>query len=180
MNQRKIAILSVCLSLAFLLLVSTSMLNVNNKMMVFASSSDENKCQDSAKKISDNADGHVSGNVCEIGLSRDSPNIKLSAKPGESQQKANELTGMEFKYQPTSASSNDKVLILAELQLKQSEVNDVQKSLLDKGWQVTALHNHELFESPFMMYLHAQKSDNLNDALKDIKNTLDRTDCGCV
>jgi hypothetical protein len=93
---------------------------------------DENKSQDSAKKISNNADGHVSGNVCEIGLSRDSPNIKLSAKPSGSEEKVNELTGMEFKYQPVSALSNYKVLILAEFQLKQSEVNDAQKSLLDK------------------------------------------------
>ena len=182
MNQRKIATLSVCCAfLSLLLLVSTSTVTINNKMMAFAaSSSDENKCQDSAKKIGNNADGHVSGHVCEIGLSRDSPNIHLSAKPGESEQKVNELTGNEFKYQSASASSNDKVLAIAEFQLKQSEVNNVQKSLLDKGWQITALHNHELFESPFMMYLHAQKIDNLNNALKDIKDTLQKTDCGCV
>ena len=149
--------------------------------MVFTSSSrDENKCQDSVKKISNNADGHVSENACEIDLSRDSPDIKLSAKQGESEKKVNELTGNEFKYQPASASSSDKVSIITEFQLKQSEVNNVQKSLLDKGWQVTALHNHELFESPFMMHLHAQKSDNLNDVIKDIKDTLDRTDCGYV
>ncbi|MGN6347000.1 MAG: DUF1259 domain-containing protein [Candidatus Nitrosocosmicus sp.] len=72
------------------------------------------------------------------------------------------------------------MLVLAELQLKQSEVNDAQKSLLDKGWQVTALHNHELFESPFMMYLHAQKSDDLNNVLQDIRDTLEKTNCGCT
>ena len=90
------------------------------------------------------------------------------------------MTGNEIKYQPASASSNDKALIIAELQLKQSEVNDAQKSLLDKGWQVTALHNHELFESPFMMYMHAQKSDDLNNVLNDIRDTLQKTDCGCT
>jgi hypothetical protein len=170
------------MSLAFVLLLATPIIITNNnKIMVFASSgSDESKCNDSADKISSKADGHVSGNVCEIGLSRDSPDIKLSAKPSSSEEKVNELTGMEIKYQPASASSNDKVLILAELQLKQSEVNDAQKSLLDKGWQVTALHNHELFESPFMMYMHAQKSDDLNNGLNDIRDTLQKTDCGCT
>ena len=51
---------------------------------------------------------------------------------------------------------------------------------LHKGWQVTDLHNHELFESPFMMYMHAQKSDGLDNALKDIKDALQKTDCGCT
>jgi hypothetical protein len=179
MRQGKIAMLSVCIAISLILLISTPILNFNNKM-VFAASSDENKCQESAKKISNNADGHVSGKVCEIGLSRDSPTIKLSSKQGESENKVNELTSMEFKYQSASASSSDRVLILSEFQLKQSEVNDVQKSLLNKGWEVTALHNHELFESPMMIYLHAQKSDNLNNVLNDIKSTLDKTDCGCV
>ncbi len=120
-------------------------------------------------KISNKADGHASGNVCEIGLSRDSPTITLSPKDSDSSKKVNELTGNEIKYQPVSASSNERVLMLAELQLKQSEVNDEQKSLLDNGWTVTAIHNHELFENPFMIYIHAQKSDNLNNVLNDVK-----------
>ncbi len=149
--------------------------------MAFATnSSDNNKCNDAAKKISKNADGHASGNVCEIGLSRDSPIIMLSTKQGVSNEKINELTSMEYKYQPSSASSTNKVLMLAEFQLKQTEVNNVQKTLLNNGWMVTAIHNHELLENPLMIYLHAQKSDNLNNILKDVKDVLSKTDCKCT
>jgi hypothetical protein len=45
---------------------------------------------------------------------------------------------MEFKYQPASASSGGNILAIAEFQFQQCEVNDVQKSLLDNRWEVTA------------------------------------------
>jgi hypothetical protein len=112
MKQSKIAILSICIGISLILLISNPIININNKM-VFASNSDENKCQESAKKISNNIDDHVLENVYEIGLSQDSSTINLSAKQGESEKKVNELTSNEFKYQSASASSNDKVLIIA-------------------------------------------------------------------
>jgi hypothetical protein len=54
---------------------------------------------------------------------------KISDKPSStsSAEKVNELTDLQIKYQSASASSDDKVLIIAESQLKQPEVNDIQK-----------------------------------------------------
>jgi hypothetical protein len=138
-------------------------------------SSDQDKCEESAKKISDKADGHASSNVCEIGLARDSPTITLLG------QRANDLTDNEFKYQKASASGNDNVLFIAELQLTQNEVRSVEKSLIDKGWEVTAIHNHELREDPLMIFLHAQKSDNRDNLLQDIRDVLSQdTSCRCT
>ena len=150
-------------------------LTTSHAAFAASSSSDEDKCKESANKISDKADGHASSNVCEIGLARDSPTIKLL------DQKANDLTGNEFKYQPASASRNDNVLFISEFQLTQDEVKNVEKSLIDKGWEVTAIHNHELHEDPLMIYLHAQKKDNLDNLLQDIHDILkDDTNCDCT
>ena len=76
---------------------------------------------DAAKKTSDDANGHASSNVCEIGLARGSPTIKLLGH------EANDQTDNEFKYQKASASGSNKVLFIAELQLLQDEVHSVEK-----------------------------------------------------
>jgi hypothetical protein len=138
----------------------------------------DTKCNESAKTISKDADSHESGNVCEISLARKSPTIRLG-------EKANELTGNEFKYQQQtsngSSTDNNNVLAITEFQLLQSEVNPVQKAVLDKGWQVTAIQNHELQESPLMIYMHAQKISDLTSILQDIRNVLQQeTKCDCV
>lgn len=42
-------------------------------------------------------------------------------------------------------------------QLLDSEVLDVQKTALDNGRTVTALHNYELFEEPLTKYIRSEK-----------------------
>lgn len=137
-------------------------------------SSDTEKCKDAAAKISDKADAQVSKDVCGIELSRDSPTLKLKDK------EINEQVPMEFPYQPASASSNSKVLSLVEFTLLQSEVDDVNQYLLDNHWTVTAIHNHHFFENPRLIYLHAEKQDNLDNVLQEIRNALEKTSCDCT
>ena len=86
---------------------------------------------------------------------------------------------MEFPYQPASASSSKNVFELAEFTLLQSEVNKVNQYLEDHHWTVTAIHNHQ-FEYPTLIYLHAQKQDNRDSLLQDIRNALKKTSCDCV
>jgi hypothetical protein len=50
-------------------------------------------------------------------------------------------------------------MIIAELQLLDPEVPDVQKTALDNSWTVTAIHSHELFEQPLTIFMHALKID---------------------
>jgi len=157
------------------LFVASGFFGISQRIAFATSDDEEDKCTDSAKKISDDADGHASSNVCEIGLARGSPTIKLLGH------EANDQTDNEFKYQKASASGSDKVLFIAEIQLLQDEVDSVQRSLLDKDWEVTAIHNHELHEDPLMIFLHAQKSDNLDQLLHDIRDVLkDDTNCDCI
>jgi len=178
MNRKMTLRASVSVVLASLFVAAAGFIGINQRL-AFATSSnsdeEEDKCMDAAKKISDDADGHASSNVCEIGLARGSPTIKLLGH------EANDLTTSEFKYQKASASGNDNVLFIAEIQLLQNEVDSVEKSLIDKDWEVTAIHTHELHEDPLMIFLHAQKSDNLDSLLQDIRDVLkDDTNCDCI
>ena len=134
----------------------------------------QKQCEDAAKQISDKAEAHQSDNVCGIELSRDSPTLNLFGK------KINEQVSMEFPYQPASASSSSKVLMLAEFTLLQSEVDKVNQYLLDHHWTVSAIHNHWFDESPRLIFLHAQKQDSLNNILNEVRGALQQTNCGCV
>jgi Domain of Unknown Function (DUF1259) len=168
---------SIVVVVLAMLFVASEFFNISQRM-TFATSSnsdEEDRCMESAKKISDDADGHASSNVCEINLARGSPTITLLGE------EANDLTDNEFKYQETSASGSDNVLFIAEIRLLPSEVDSVEKSLMDRDWEVTAIHNHELHEDPLMIFLHAQKSDNLDGLLQDIHDVLnDDTSCDCI
>jgi hypothetical protein len=138
------------------------------------------ECEDAAKKISDNAGAHQSNNVCGIELSitatrlKDSPTLSLYGK------EINDQVPMEFPYQPASASSGSKVLMLTEFTLLQSEVDKVNQYLLDHHWTVSAIHNHWFDENPRLIFLHAQKQDNLDNILNEVKGALQQTNCGCV
>ena len=140
----------------------------------FAASDTSQQCKDSADKISSKAEAHQSNNVCGIELSRDSPTLTLAGK------KINDQVSMEFPYQPASASSGSQVLMLAEFTLLQSEVDQVSQYLQDHHWTVTAIHNHWFFESPRLIFLHAQTQNNLDNVLQDIRNALQKTSCGCT
>jgi hypothetical protein len=87
------------------------------KFLTILAASTSQECNDGAEKISSNADASQCGNVCKIELSGDSPTLTLNGK------KINQQVPMGFPYQPASASSGDKVFMLAELTLLQSEVN---------------------------------------------------------
>jgi len=141
--------------------------------VAFAASTSQ-ECKDGADKISSKADASQSGNVCGIELSRDSPTLTLNGK------KINDQVPMEFPYQPASASSSSKVFDLAEFTLLQSEVNKVIQYLEDHHWTITAIHNHQFFEHPTLIYMHAQKQDNRDSILQDIRNALKKTSCDCV
>jgi Domain of Unknown Function (DUF1259) len=173
--KRKLSTTS--LTIAVVVVVSTLFIGptlTGSSRLALADSSDASKCKDSADKISSKAEAHPSNNVCGIELSRDSPTITLSGK------KINDQVSMEFPYQPISASSNSQVLMLTEFTLLQSEVDKVNQYLRDHHWTVSAIHNHWFDESPRLIFLHAQKQDDLDNVLKEVRGALQQTNCGCV
>ena len=147
---------------------------ISSSRLVLAASDTSSECKSSADKISSKAEAHQSNNVCGIELSRDSPTLNLFGK------KINDQVPMEFPYQPASASSNSQVLMLSEFTLLESEVDKVNQYLRDHHWTVSAIHNHWFDESPRLIFLHAQKQDNLDNVLKEVRGALQQTNCGCV
>src|SRR5262249_10137027 len=45
-------------------------------------------------------------------------------------------------------------VMMGDLVLTEAEVNPVMSAVLDNGLEVTALHNHFLFDTPRMFYMH--------------------------
>jgi len=153
-------------------IIVASAVNTSRSMLANAfSSSPSQQCEDAAKTISSKADAQQSNGVCAIDLSRDSPTLHLLGH------QFNEFAPHEFHYGPVSSGSslNTNVLAIFEFTLLQSEVNPVIKSLEDHDVTVGAIHNHQFFENPRLIYLHAQKEAQLSTLLQDFKDALDKT-----
>lgn len=66
-------------------------------------------------------------------------------------------------------------MLMGDLVLLESEVGPVMSSLFENGIEVTALHNHLLYESPRIMYLHIKGEGNSIKLAQSIRNALSLT-----
>jgi hypothetical protein len=57
-------------------------------------------------------------------------------------------------------------VMMGDLVLIEAEVNPVMSALLDNGIEVTALHNHFLFDTPRVFYMHVHGHGNAADLAK--------------
>src|SRR5882762_7335682 len=64
-------------------------------------------------------------------------------------------------------------VMMGDLVLTEEEVNPVMSALLDKGLEVTALHNHFFFEEPRIFYMHVMGHGAPADLAKKAKPALD-------
>jgi hypothetical protein len=64
-------------------------------------------------------------------------------------------------------------VMMGDLVLTQDEVNPVMSALLDNGLEVTALHNHFLWDEPRMFYMHVHGHGKAFDLAKRVKPALD-------
>ena len=62
---------------------------------------------------------------------------------------------------------------MGDLVLTQDEVNPVMSALLDNGIEVTALHNHFLWDEPRMFYMHVHAHGKPADLARKVKPALD-------
>lgn len=165
-NVSTVSLIMVAVVIVSTLLIGPALTGSSRSALADTSSG----CKNSADKISSKAEAHQS-NVCGIELSRDSPTLNLLGK------KINDQVPMEFPYQQTSAPSNSQVLMLSEFTLLQSEVDKVNQYLSDHHWTVSAIHNHWFDENPRLIFLHAQKQDNLDNVLSEVRGALQQTNC---
>ncbi len=64
-------------------------------------------------------------------------------------------------------------VMMGDLVLTQDEVNPVMSVLLDNGIEVTALHNHFLWDEPRMFYMHVHAHGKAADLARQVKPGLD-------
>ena len=64
-------------------------------------------------------------------------------------------------------------VMMGDLVLLQDEVNPVMSALLDNGLDVTALHNHFLWDEPRMFYMHVHGRGKSMDLAHKVKPALD-------
>lgn len=64
-------------------------------------------------------------------------------------------------------------VMMGDLVLTQDEVNPVMSALLDNGFDVTALHNHFMWDEPRMFYMHVHGHGKPADLAKRVKPALD-------
>jgi hypothetical protein len=64
-------------------------------------------------------------------------------------------------------------VMMADLVLTQDEVNPVMSALLDNGLEVTALHNHFLWDEPRMFYMHVHGHGTTAELARRVKPAID-------
>jgi hypothetical protein len=78
-------------------------------------------------------------------------------------------TGINFQMDENKAAITGDFVLLAE------EVNPVVKALTENGIQVTAIHNHMLYDNPRLFMLHFWAVDEPGKLAKGLKEALDKT-----
>jgi hypothetical protein len=69
--------------------------------------------------------------------------------------------------------TGDMQVLMGDLVLLQEEVNPVMTALLDKGLDVTALHNHFFWDEPRMFYMHVHGHGAAADLAARLKPAID-------
>jgi hypothetical protein len=64
-------------------------------------------------------------------------------------------------------------VLMGDLVLLQDEVNPVMSALLDNGFDVTALHNHFLWDEPRMFYMHVHGHGSAADLARKLRPAVD-------
>ncbi len=72
----------------------------------------------------------------------------------------------------TKGTGGEEVM-MGDLVLLEDEVNPVMSALLDNGLEVSALHNHFLFESPRIFYMHVHGHGKAADLAARVKPAVD-------
>jgi hypothetical protein len=72
-----------------------------------------------------------------------------------------------------SQGAGGRDVMMGDLVLTPDEVNPVMSALLDNGLEVTALHNHFMWDEPRMFFMHVHGSGTPEDLARRVKPALD-------
>lgn len=110
--------------------------------------------------------GEFKDNVLKVNLPRTDLAVTIQGRPAP--------TPLGFGgWVAMTKGEGGKDLMMGDLVLLEEEVNPVMSALLDKGIEVTALHNHFFWEEPRIFYMHIHGRGTAADLARRIKAALD-------
>jgi hypothetical protein len=73
-----------------------------------------------------------------------------------------------------TTGTNNEAMVMGDLVLFEDEVNPVMSAALENGLEVTALHNHFLFDNPRVMFMHIAGQARGADLARGMRKCMDR------
>ncbi|WP_251030305.1 DUF1259 domain-containing protein [Bacillus sp. ISL-35] len=116
-----------------------------------------------------NTDVESVNGVCKVEIIRE--HIKQATFMG----KKLSMEMMELAFHFSFEKVDGQTAVMGELALLQDEVNPVLEELAKGKLEVSALHNHMLFEKPRIMYLHFQGIGDMEQQAETIKAAIEKT-----
>src|SRR3984957_13446110 len=117
--------------------------------------------------------GQKTGDVYRVGFPRTDLHVSvkgLGIKPG-----------LALGSWAAFAGTDDNAMVMGDLVLLEEELNPVMAQLRSSGFEITAVHNHLMEESPKILYMHymghgpaTQLATSLRAALSVSKTPLDK------
>ena len=69
--------------------------------------------------------------------------------------------------------AGDQTMVMGDLTLGQEEVRPAMRAALENGLEVTALHNHFLFDEPHVLFMHIGGMGTTEQLARGVRETLD-------
>lgn len=83
---------------------------------------------------------------------------------------------MEIVFHMAFTSIDSKeTIVMGEMALLENEINPVIDELRKGNIDISAIHNHMIFEEPRIFYLHFQGMGDLTKQAETIKNSISKT-----
>ncbi|CAM4119347.1 DUF1259 domain-containing protein [Mesobacillus thioparans] len=116
-----------------------------------------------------NTDVENANGVCKVEI------IRENIKQPTFMDKKLKMEMMELAFHISFENVDRQTAVMGELALLQDEVNPVLDELRKGEIEISALHNHMLFEKPRIMYLHFQGIGDMEQQAKSIKAAIEKT-----
>lgn len=68
----------------------------------------------------------------------------------------------------------DRIMVMGDMVLFEDEVNPVMSTALDKGLEITALHNHFFFDEPKVYFMHIGGEGSVNTLAEAVRAIFDK------
>ncbi len=111
-------------------------------------------------------DGNVKefdGDLCQVSRMRNF-GVTVNGRPSKA------ARDMEFSYE--SMDRAGRTLNLAEIVLRQDEVRSFMNAVTNQGLNVTALHNHHVYDNPRLFYMHVNSVEEPTDFAQKMQRAM--------